>query len=679
VRPQATRIRAAQPRFRRPPHRRIATWAAACLAALAASLGVAGRAQAAGTGVSIAYLTAPSTVIADGVSQTTATVEVTDSGDAGVTGDTVTFSSPDDPDIGFSNPATDNGDGTYTITVTSSTHAGTPTIRATDNTAGNDLTADTTLTQTPGAASHITLQLSRPSIIADGSDTSTATATVTDAHGNPVSGESVSFSSTDAGDQFSASPVTTDASGNASTTITSSTTVGTPTITAADGTLSDQQPLTQTTGPPSAVFLLLSPSSILADGVSSTTATATVIDAQGHGIPGETVSFTSTDAGETITATTDHGDGTYTATIRSSTTPHTVTITARDTTAHLSQTAPLVQDASASTTSLVTSPSAAVTNQTVTLFASVTPTSAGTLSGTVSFKNRGFPISAACSNLPLSHPTCQATFSAASSPEQLTAVFTPDLHSTVAGSTSAASLLPVSRDGTSTTVAIPRPTITPGSTTTYTATITPNHGGPARATGTVAFFDGRAPIAACAHQPLNGALTATCTVSYGSAGTHGISARYGGDGNFAGSGSAVSTETVNAPPITRMIHATMQWTFAFTRTYTKIVALVINGAPTGAKLVITCHGRGCPFGRQATTITKPRRCKRHCSGRRPGTIDLAARFHQRHLRVGAQITVQITRPGWIGKYYRFTIRAHRGPRIQISCLAPGSSRPGVGC
>ncbi|MGH3422055.1 MAG: hypothetical protein ACRDOD_20970, partial [Streptosporangiaceae bacterium] len=49
------------------------------------------------------------------------------------------------------------------------------------------------------------------------------------------------------------------------------------------------------------------------------------------------------------------------------------------------------------------------------------------------------------------------------------------------------------------------------------------------------------------------------------------------------------------------------------------------------------------------------------------------------LRVGAKVTVSITRTHWIGRYYSFSMRAHRGPRIRINCLAPGHSKPGVGC
>jgi hypothetical protein len=47
--------------------------------------------------------------------------------------------------------------------------------------------------------------------------------------------------------------------------------------------------------------------------------------------------------------------------------------------------------------------------------------------------------------------------------------------------------------------------------------------------------------------------------------------------------------------------------------------------------------------------------------------------------VGAQIVITITRPQWIGKYYQFKVRRSHSPAIHIDCLAPGGSKPGVGC
>ena len=80
-------------------------------------------------------------------------------------------------------------------------------------------------------------------------------------------------------------------------------------------------------------------------------------------------------------------------------------------------------------TALSATPSSPATNQAVTLSATVAASS-GTAAGTVSFDGNGTAL-AGCASQPIAvngasgTATCQATFTAASSPEALTAVFTP--------------------------------------------------------------------------------------------------------------------------------------------------------------------------------------------------------------------------------------------------------------
>jgi hypothetical protein len=83
-------------------------------------------------------------------------------------------------------------------------------------------------------------------------------------------------------------------------------------------------------GPATAVDLSLSPATILADGSSTSLATATVIDAGEIRVPGDHIAFASTDPGQQIGAVTDNEDGTYTARITASTTAGAQTITATD-------------------------------------------------------------------------------------------------------------------------------------------------------------------------------------------------------------------------------------------------------------------------------------------------------------------------------------------------------------
>lgn len=156
------------------------------------------RAEAAGPVETITVTLSPSSIVADGVSTSAATATLSFGG-VPLPGQTVAFSSSD-RGIQFG-PAIDNLDGTYTATLTGSTAVGTPTITATSQWAGQTASGEATLTQTPGPAKNMILSLTPRSIIADGSSFTIATATVADAHGNPVPMDNVVFSSSDPGER----------------------------------------------------------------------------------------------------------------------------------------------------------------------------------------------------------------------------------------------------------------------------------------------------------------------------------------------------------------------------------------------------------------------------------------------------------------------------------------------
>jgi hypothetical protein len=88
-----------------------------------------------------------------------------------------------------------------------------------------------------------------------------------------------------------------------------------------------------------------------------------------------------------------------------------------------------------------------------------------------------------------------------------------------------------------------------GETLTYTATVTPAAPRASEPLGSVEFFDGAQPIAACSSQTLTAGASsssATCQLSYPEAGSHTISARYPGDASFRGSFSSAQNVTVHA-------------------------------------------------------------------------------------------------------------------------------------
>jgi hypothetical protein len=359
----------------------------------------------------------------------------------------------------------------------------------------------------------------------------------------------------------------------------------------------------------------------------------------------------------------------------------------------------------ASTTSLDAAPAPPlVTDQVVTLIATIHPqATSAQASGQVEFMNGGIAI-AGCVAKPVSNDTavCQTTFGTSS--PQLTAAFTPANGSPVMSSaTTMPTTLTIGPDASTTTLDVSS-TVDVGLSTTYTAAVTPappaTLPGSVPPTGDVEFLDAAQPIGGCTNQPVNGG-GATCTVTYATPGTHAITAIYGGDTNFIKSAS--SSQTVNAvtppapptpaptspvspttvPPVAQVlgaISATMQWTFNYTPQYTQVLALVLNGAQQ-TTVTVRCAGRRCPFRNHAIVVGATHPCGKHLKRRCSNALgfDLTQIFRSHHLKVGERITVMITKPSWIGKYYRFTIRAGRGPGVHIGCLAPGATSPGGPC
>jgi hypothetical protein len=137
--------------------------------------------------------------------------------------------------------------------------------------------------------------------------------------------------------------------------------------------------------------------------------------------------------------------------------------------------------------------------------------------------------------------------------------------------------------------------------------------------------------------------------------------------NAAGSSSASSAVSASVGSI---VEATMTWGFGVARKFTIVESLIVHELPTGAGVEVQCHGRGCPFAHARAAAVSHSRChKRHCKrhpSRTASEVRLTGLFKGRHLGVGARILVNMHKPGWIGKSYRFTIRAETAPHVQIT-------------
>jgi Bacterial Ig-like domain (group 3) len=221
-----------------------------------------------------------------------------------------------------------------------------------------------------------------------------------------------------------------------------------------------------------------------------------------------------------------------------------------------------------------------------------------------------------------------------------------------------------------------------GQRTTMTATVsvpatTPT---PPALTGTVRFSDRGKPISGCTAQKLH-KLAASCDVTFIVSGKHPITATYGGDAIYAVSTSATSTLDVSAIPVKGDITARTSWTFRFTPTYTSVLNLTVGGLYEGSDVVVGCQGKGCPFSSEDFPVLRPKMCAPRVAPTAcpPNNFFLTKYFSGRRLATGAKITILISHPDYLGKYFSFNVRARKQPVVTIACLAPDSTQPGVGC
>jgi adhesin/invasin len=296
---------------------------------------------------------APTSIVADGATTSTITVQLKDANNNNLVsgGDTVAVAT----DLGTMGSVTDNSDGSYTATLTSATTTGTATITGTLNAVG--ITDTATVTLIPGAADATTslITAAPASIAADGVTTSTITVQLKDAfNNNLISGGDTVALATDLGTLGS---VTDNTNGTYTATLTSSTTVGTATITGTVNAvaITDTATVTLTPGPADATTSLVTaaPTSIAADGVTTSTITVQLKDANNNNLisGGDTIAL-ATDLG-TMGSATDNTNGTYTATLTSATTTGTATITGTVNAVAITDTA-TVPGAADATTSLIT-------------------------------------------------------------------------------------------------------------------------------------------------------------------------------------------------------------------------------------------------------------------------------------------------------------------------------------
>ena len=105
-----------------------------------------------------------------------------------------------------------------------------------------------------------------------------------------------------------------------------------------------------------------------------------------------------------------------------------------------------------------------------------------------------------------------------------------------------------------------------------------------------------------------------------------------------------------------------QWAVA--RTFARLRTLVVHNAPTGARIVLTCTGRGCPF-KKARRRTVTRELQR---------IVLHRPFRRARLRVGTKLRLTITAAGTVGRTNTYVVKRGAPPTRTTTCRAAGEAR-----
>jgi hypothetical protein len=209
--------------------------------------------------------------------------------------------------------ATDLGSlngGTTTVTKTTdasgkayaslmTTQTGTATVQA----AADSVAGTATVIFSAGAPGSVTVTAVPDSLTVD--ETSTATATVVDQYGNPVPNETVTFSVISGLGTVAPTTGTTDAAGQATTTL-SSEDVGSVTVQAVADSVADTATVIFSAGAPGSVTVTAVPDRVTVSGTS--TVTAIVTDQYGNPVPDETVTFSVISGSGTVVPDTETTD-----------------------------------------------------------------------------------------------------------------------------------------------------------------------------------------------------------------------------------------------------------------------------------------------------------------------------------------------------------------------------------
>lgn len=155
--------------------------------------------------------------------------------------------------------------------------------------------------------------------------------------------------------------------------------------------------------------------------------------------------------------------------------------------------------------------------------------------------------------------------------------------------------------------------------------------------------------------------SSTVTLSLNSTGRKLLTARYKVPATLAVTGTASAKKTVTFKY--GVISLSPSYTWAFGKSFSYATELTLTHLPKGSKVLLACHGHGCPFAKK--TFSAPKR----------GRLALAPALKKRHLSPHSTVTIQITVPHEVGEVVIFTIVSGKSPTETFRCLPPGAHTP----
>jgi hypothetical protein len=160
------------------------------------------------------------------------------------------------------------------------------------------------------------------------------------------------------------------------------------------------------------------------------------------------------------------------------------------------------------------------------------------------------------------------------------------------------------------------------------------------------------------------------TTSFSAPGAHVVRLRVS-DANGLSSVAAETIPVAPAPLTLMQPFPIVRITGSETSHGVRLTALTVQ-APPGARVTVSCQGRGCPARSESrVAVSRVRNTA-------AGTVRITFRRFEHTLRAGVILRIRVSKSGEIGKYTRFIVRRGLLPERLDTCLDPGGFKP-MGC